>query len=233
MVKITSHKNNKTRISQISETKVMTNSHYLLLVLSVAAIMVTCISFTSYINTAQAQTANQSSSPTPTPSNTSSGTSTKQQGSLPNSNLSNITGSIPLRTTISEAIFSKVKTTLSDAVTIAQRAAGTNTSATLAFIRPLNGYLVYDVHVRNNSNNTTTAVIVDAGNGKVLYKQTPPSLVFGDFGSGHFGMFGKGEMGPFSGGYGAGRGFGDHGGDMMMGQSPLTSGGMASLPPRW
>ena len=138
----------------MSETKVMTSSRYLLLILSVAAIMVTCISFTSYINTAQAQTANQSSSATPTPSNASSGTSIKQR-SLPNSNLSNITGSIPLRTTISEAIFLKVKTTLSDAVDIAQRAVGTNTSATLAFIRPLNGYLVYDVHVRNNSNNTT------------------------------------------------------------------------------
>jgi uncharacterized membrane protein YkoI len=97
---------------------------------------------------------------------------------------------MPLRTTISEDIFSKVKTNLSDAVTIAQKAVSTNTSATSAFIRSLNGYLVYDVHVMNNSNNTTTAVMVDAGNGKVLYKQSPPSLVFGDFGSGHYGMFG-------------------------------------------
>ena len=131
--------------------------------------------------------------------------------------LSNITGSIPLRSTISSALSSKVKTTLNDAITIAQKSAGTNTSATLAFIRPLNGYLVYDVHVRNNSNNTTTAVIVDAGNGKVLYKQTPPSLVFGNFGLGHHGIFGQGKMGPFSGEYSAGRGFGDHSGGMMMG----------------
>jgi uncharacterized membrane protein YkoI len=140
--------------------------------------------------------------------------------------LSNITGSIPLRSTISSALSSKVKTTLNDAITIAQKSAGTNTSATLAFIRPLNGYLVYDVHVRNNSNNTTTAVIVDAGNGKVLYKQTPPSLVFGGFGFGHHGMFGTGKMGPFSGGYSAGRGFGDHSGGMMMG--PRHMGPMAS-----
>lgn len=189
MVKITTHKNIKTKISKISETTVMISSHYLLLVLSMAAIMITHTSFTSSINTAQAQTANQSTSSTP-PSNASSGTITKQQGSLPNSNLGNVTGSMPLRTTISEDIFSKVKTNLSDAVTIAQKAVSTNTSATSAFIRSLNGYLVYDVHVMNNSNNTTTAVIVDAGNGKVLYKQSPPSLVFGDFGSGHYGMFG-------------------------------------------
>src|ERR671933_454372 len=116
--------------------------------------------------------------------------------------LFNITGSIPLGPTISGAISSKAKTNLSDAVTIAQKAVGTNTSATLAFIRPLNGYLVYDVHVRNNSNNNTTAVIVDAGNGKVLYKQTPPSLIFGNFGFGHYGMFGQGKMRPFFGGHG-------------------------------
>jgi uncharacterized membrane protein YkoI len=122
-------------------------------------------------------------------------TASPNQRNLPNASPINITGSIPLRSTISEAISSKVKTNLSDAVTIAQRAVGTNTSATLAFIRPLNGYLVYDVHVRNNSNNTTTAVIVDAGNGKVLYKQTPPSLRFGDFGFGHHSMFGKGKNG--------------------------------------
>jgi uncharacterized membrane protein YkoI len=136
--------------------------------------------------------------------------------------LSNITGSIPLRSTINNALSSKVKTTLNDAITIAQKSAGTNTSATLAFIRPLNGYLVYDVHVRNNSNNTTTAVIVDAGNGKVLYKQTPPSLVIGNFGLGQHGMFGQGKMGPFSGGYSAGRGFVNHSSDMMIG--PLHMG---------
>jgi hypothetical protein len=135
-------------------------------------------------------------------------TTTPNQGNLPNASLPNITGSIPLRTTISEAISSKVKTNLSDAVTIAQKAVGSNTSATLAFIRPLNGYLVYDVHVRNNSNNILYAVIVDPGNGKVLYKQTPPSLKFG-FSADRYGMFGKGKMGPFFGGHGGGRWFGD------------------------
>ncbi|MFL6409137.1 MAG: PepSY domain-containing protein [Nitrososphaeraceae archaeon] len=142
--------------------------------------------------------------------------------------LANITGSIPLRSTISEAISSKVKTNLSDAITIAQRAVGSNASATLAFIRPLNGYLVYDVHVKNNNNNTTTAVIVDAGNGKVLFKQTPPSLRFGDFGFGHQGMFGKSKMGPWFGGHGAGRGFGDRD-SMIMG--PQHMGPMGSSVP--
>ncbi|MFL6459576.1 MAG: PepSY domain-containing protein [Nitrososphaeraceae archaeon] len=161
---------------------------------------------------------------------TAATTTSPNQRNLPNASPVNITGSIPLGSTISSAISSKVKTNLSDAVIIAQKAVGSNTSATLAFIRPLNGYLVYDVHVRNNSNNTTTAVIVDAGNGKVLYKQTPPSLKFGDFGFGHHSMFGKGQMGPFFGGHGGsgGRGgFSDYRGGMMMGpqhMDPMGSG---------
>jgi hypothetical protein len=159
---------------------------------------------------------------------TAATTTSPNQRNLPNASPVNITGSIPLGSTISSAISSKVKTNLSDAVIIAQKAVGSNTSATLAFIRPLNGYLVYDVHVKNNSNNTSYAVIVDPGNGKVLYKQTPPSLVFG-FGSGHHGMFGKGKMGPFFGGYGgSGRGFGDHG-SMMTG--PRQMGPMGSSVP--
>jgi uncharacterized membrane protein YkoI len=135
---------------------------------------------------------------------TATTTTSQNQGNLPRAALPNITGSIPLRTTISGAISSKVKTSLTDAIVIAQKAVGSDTSATLAFIRPLNGYLVYDVHVKNNINNTSYAVIVDAGNGKVLYKQSPPSLVFGDFGSGHYGMFGGGKMGPSFGGHGGG-----------------------------
>ncbi|MFL6419519.1 MAG: PepSY domain-containing protein [Nitrososphaeraceae archaeon] len=152
---------------------------------------------------------------------TTTATSPNQRNLANASPIANITGSIPLGPTISGAIYSKVKTTLSDAATIAQKAVGTNTSATLAFIRPLNGYLVYDVHVRNNSNNTTTAVIIDAGNGKVLYMQTPPSLKFGGFGFGHHGMLGG------HGGSGGRGGFSDYrGGNMMMG--PQHMGPMGS-----
>jgi uncharacterized membrane protein YkoI len=145
-------------------------------------------------------------------------------------NLPNITGSIPLRSTISGALSSKVKTSLSDAIGIAQKSVGPNTSATLGLLRPLNGYLVYDIHVKNNANNATNAVIVDPGNGKVLYKQALPSLLGG--GIGHFGMFRQGKMGQFSGAYGGHNrgGFGEHGG-MTIGPS-AHMGPMASIPPR-
>jgi uncharacterized membrane protein YkoI len=158
-------------------------------------------------------------------------TTTPNQASPLNAHpLPNITGSIPLRTTISGALSSKVKTSLSDAIVIAQKSVGPNTSATLGLLRPLNGYLVYDIHVKNNANNTTYAVIVDPGNGKVLYNQALPSLLGG--GIGHLGMFGQGKMGPWFGGHGGigGRGFGEHD-DMPIGSS-AHMGPMGSIPPR-
>jgi uncharacterized membrane protein YkoI len=149
--------------------------------------------------------------------NTTSGNATTTTN--PASNLPNITGSIPLRSTISGALSSKVKTSLADAIGIAQKAVGPNTLAILGILRPLNGYLVYDIHVKNNADNTTNAVIVDPGNGKILYNQPLPPIFGGSIG--HFGMFGQGKMGPWSGGYGYGgqRGFCYHGGGMTMGQS--------------
>src|ERR1044071_269572 len=80
--------------------------------------------------------------------NTASKNATTGTTTSPNkaNNLPNITGSIPLRATISGALSSKVKTSLIDAIGIAQKSVGTNTSSTLGFLRPLNGYLVYDEH---------------------------------------------------------------------------------------
>jgi uncharacterized membrane protein YkoI len=134
----------------------------------------------------------------------------------------NITGSIPLRSTIKSAIYSKVKTTLNDAVLTAQKAVGSNSSATSALARPLNGYLVYDIHVRDDNNNTSYAVIVDPGTGKVIYKQVLPTSLSAI--GGHPFIFGKDRGGPFFGGRyrglervgcywnsGAGSGFMDNG----------------------
>ena len=136
--------------------------------------------------------------------NSASGNATTTPNQANNNNLPNITGTIPLGSTISQALFPKVKTSLNDAIVIAQKSVGPNNSATLGLLRPLNGYLVYDIHVKNNADNTTHAVIVDPGNGKILYNQQLPSFFGG--GIGHPGMFG-------------GRGFCGHGG-MMMGPPP-------------
>ena len=118
----------------------------------------------------------------------------------------NITGSIPLSSTITNALTSNIKTPLNEAVLIAQKAVGSNSSAILGFLRPLNGYLVYDLHVINNANKTTYAVIVDPGNGKVLFKQALSSLSLA--GSPYQSGKGGGEAGPFLGGH-----FGHRSGD--------------------
>lgn len=114
----------------------------------------------------------------------------------------NFTGTIQLRSTINKAISSIIKVPLIEAVSTAQKLVGSNSSATLAVLRPLIGYLVYDVHVRNNSNNTSYAIIIDPGNGQVLYHQAlnPFSL------ASHPLMLGKGGNGGFYGGHKGGFG---------------------------
>ena len=118
-------------------------------------------------------------------------------------NAPNITGSVPLASTINSAISSKIKTSLDEAILTAQKAVSSNSSAISASIRPLNGYLVYVIHVVNKANNTLYSVIVDPGNGKILYNHavTP-------FKAGHSMMFDKGRMGQSFGAFGGG--FGCH-----------------------
>ena len=115
----------------------------------------------------------------------------------------NFTGTIPLRSTINKAISSVIKVPLIEAVSTAQKLIGSNSTATLAILRPLIGYLVYDVHVRNNGNNISYAVIIDPGNGQVLYHQalTPFSM------AGHPSMFAKGGYGRFYEGHKGGLGW--------------------------
>ncbi len=109
----------------------------------------------------------------------------------------NFTGTVPLSSTINKAISSVIKVPLIEAVSKAQKLIGSNSSATLAILRPLIGYLVYDVHVRSNSNNTSYAVIIDPGNGQVLYHHTliPFSM------TGLTSMFGQGVNRGFHAGH--------------------------------
>jgi hypothetical protein len=171
------------------------------------------------------------------------GTSSKNTTRTTNQNYGanpiNITGSILLSSTIANALSSNVKTPLNEAVLTAQKAVGSNSSAILGFLRPLNGYLVYDLHVINNGNKTTYAVIVDPGNGKVLLKQALSSL--SSAGSPFLFGRGGGEAGPFFGGFrgehfghGSGGGFTNndggagcfHGSSMSGSDSHLLSNGI-------
>ncbi len=80
----------------------------------------------------------------------------------------NITGSIPLQSTISQALRSEIQVPMAEAITTAQNTAGGNSSVVAAFLSPLKGFLVYNIGVMD-ANNTLYKVIVDPGNGEVLF----------------------------------------------------------------
>ena len=80
----------------------------------------------------------------------------------------NITGSIPLQSTISQALRSEIQVPMAEAITTAQNTAGGNSSVIAAFLSPLKGFLVYNIGVMG-ANNTLYKVIVDPGNGEVLF----------------------------------------------------------------
>src|SRR5919112_2249864 len=80
----------------------------------------------------------------------------------------NITGSIPLQSTINQALRSEIQVPMSEAIAMAQNTAGGNSSVIAAFLSPLKGFLVYNIGVMS-ANNTLYKVIVDPGNGEVLF----------------------------------------------------------------
>ena len=123
----------------------------------------------------------------------------------------NITGSINLFSTISNAIESQIKTSLSQAASTAEGAVGNNSHAVAAHIGEANGYLVYCVWVLGPDMNTNM-VIVDPGNGQVLSntQMSLQHLMMMGMGSGlldhGMGMMdhGMGMMGPGMMGMGSG-----------------------------
>jgi uncharacterized membrane protein YkoI len=79
-----------------------------------------------------------------------------------------MTGSIPLQSTISQALRSEIQVPMTEAITTAQSTVGGNSSVVAAFLRPLKGFLVYNIGIMG-ANNTLHKVIVDPGNGEVLF----------------------------------------------------------------
>ena len=137
----------------------------------------------------------------------------------------NVTGSINLFSTISNAIETQVKVSLSEAASTAEGAVGNNSHAVAANIGVANGYLIYCVWVLGPEMNMNR-VIVDPGNGQVLSK-TQVSLQHLKMGMGP-GMMGMGPgmmgMGPGMMGMGPG----------MMGMGPGMMGmgpGMMGMGP--
>ena len=83
----------------------------------------------------------------------------------------NWVGSIQVSNALSQMIQSKVHTTLGNAAAGAEKAVGINSHATSANLGEERGYLVYTVRIMDGNNNSHK-VIVDAGNGRVLFAQS-------------------------------------------------------------
>jgi uncharacterized membrane protein YkoI len=83
----------------------------------------------------------------------------------------NWVGSIQVSNALSQMIQSRVHTTLGNAAAGAEKAVGINSHATSANLGEERGYLVYTVRIMDGNNNSHK-VIVDAGNGRVLFAQS-------------------------------------------------------------
>ena len=88
-----------------------------------------------------------------------------------------VNGSIKLGTNLNSSL-SQIKISLSQAATIAEQEIGNNSNAVETYLCNANGYLIYMIWLRNSNTGSTTDVIVDPANGKILLKNSnlfPPS----------------------------------------------------------
>jgi hypothetical protein len=142
-------------------------------------------------------------------------TDASQYGAIPK-----INGSVNVREGVKNFFVENAKTPF---VTAAQTAQSQITNGTVlgGHIGVTQGYLTYTYFVANPTNDTAHIVIVDAGNGQVLYTSEGKQIgswgqpsMFGSFGQerGHEGFGGsRGGFGPFGHGFGPFHGGGEFG----------------------
>jgi hypothetical protein len=120
-----------------------------------------------------------------------------------NNNIPQINGTINLKNSTGSISIKNVSVPFSTAVQSAQSAISNGTIID-GHIGVTQGFLTYNFAVSNPTNNTISHVIVDAGNGKVLYTSPGISLnstqfamsgINNGFGGGHGGFGGGGQWG--------------------------------------
>src|SRR5919204_4107332 len=153
---------NKTKIREwVYKMMTRSNKKIVLMITAILAVPILLLSgitnLSTYLSNALVSN-NQSLSPSPLSTNTASFSSP------------NWTGSIQVSNTLSQIIQSQMHTTLGNAATSAEKLIGANSHATSTNLREERGYLVYTVWVKD-SNSNSHKVIVDPGNGKVLFTQ--------------------------------------------------------------
>jgi uncharacterized membrane protein YkoI len=101
-------------------------------------------------------------------------------------NMPKINGTVNVGQQMKNFINDNLKVTLAQASdTAAKQVAGGKGIVVSGNLGVVQGYLVYKLHVVNPTDQTAQMVIVDAGNGQVLY--TSPSMQMGAFGAPMFG----------------------------------------------
>ena len=148
-----------------NDMKMMTKRNtIILMVTAILAVPILLLSGITNVSTylSDALVINNSQSP----STSASTLSTNTAYSSPN-----WVGSIQVSNALSQLIQSKVHTTLGNAAAGAEKAVGINSHATSANLGEERGYLVYTVRIMDGNNNSHK-VIVDAGNGRVLFAQS-------------------------------------------------------------
>jgi len=148
-----------------NDMKMMTKRNtIILMVTAILAVPILLLSGITNVSTylSDALVINNSQSP----STSASTLSTNTAYSSPN-----WVGSIQVSNALSQLIQSKVHTTLGNAAAGAEKAVGINSHATSANLGEERGYLVYTVRIVDGNSNSHK-VIVDPGNGRVLFDQS-------------------------------------------------------------
>ena len=117
------------------------------------------------------------------------------QGMISEMKGENVTGSINIKSILTQAIGAQVKVALSEAATTAETNVGNGSHAIAARIGQVNGFLVYTIKVID-SNMKFHKLIIDPADGKVLLSRelTPIESKMMSFAMFHHGMMKEGMM---------------------------------------
>lgn len=127
------------------------------------------MSFTTYAKEGSgAQTSGDLSAGAPSPYDGMKFTSMSPTGGL--NDVKNVTTSISLFDTITEALESKINITLSNASLTAENLLGENSHAVAAHLGEENGYLIYNILVLAPER-SFNRILVDPGNGTVILSE--------------------------------------------------------------
>jgi uncharacterized membrane protein YkoI len=144
---------------------------------------------------------------------TNSTTTTAQSNQTTRMGIPQINGSVNIEQRSNQLIRDSIQVPFATALETAQSEVGNGTAAISGSLGVVQGYLVYIIKVANFDADTSRTVIVDAGNGAVLYTSGDRPLHLGGVSDPGCG-YGSGGEGKYH-----NKGFGSHGGNYDRGMT--------------